>query len=103
MIKGYHQNLTLQETYKTYFKSMRASFKTLQEDWQAELEKEGLSKSAQRQTPRQKALKEIDAQLQPFFKKAEHALDRQSEWCESNKAPNYLQNVVKNKVPHSLL
>ncbi len=103
MIKGYYQNLTLQETYKTYFKSMRASFKTLQEDWQAELEKEGLSKNAQQQTPRQKALKEIDAQLQPFFKKAEHALDRQSEWCESNRTPNYLQNVVKNKVPHSLL
>lgn len=103
MIKGYDQNLTLQETYKTYFKSMRASFKTLQEDWQAELEKEGLSKDLQRQTPRQRALKEIDAQLQPFLKKAEHALDRQSEWCKSNRAPNYLQNVVKNKIPHSLL
>lgn len=103
MIKGYHQNLTLQETYKTYFKSMRASFKTLQEDWQAELEKEGLSKSAQRQTPRQKAFKELDAQLRPLIRRAEHALDRQSEWCKLNRAPNYLQNVVKNRIPHSLL
>lgn len=95
--------LTRLSAYGTYFKSMRASFKTLQEDWRAELEKEGLSKDVQPKTLRQKAFKELDAQLRPLIRRAEHTLEGQSEWCKSGWGMIDIQVFAEKKVPHSLL